>query len=46
MFALRCHRHGIRGLVIDPYNEIDHTRPAYMQETEYISNMLSKVWPG
>ncbi|KAG1653584.1 hypothetical protein FOA52_009699 [Chlamydomonas sp. UWO 241] len=36
-------RHGIRGLVIDPYNELDHARPPYMQETEYVSHMLSKV---
>jgi len=21
-------RHGVRGLVIDPYNELDHQRPA------------------
>src|SRR5262249_5606815 len=26
-------RHGIRGLVIDPYNEIEHQRPPNMTET-------------
>jgi hypothetical protein len=26
-------RHGIRGLVIDPYNEIEHRRPGNMSET-------------
>ncbi len=34
---------GIRGMVIDPWNEIDHTRPASMTETEYISYSLSKI---
>jgi twinkle protein len=36
-------RHGIRGLVIDPYNEIEHRRPANMNETEYVSQLLGKV---
>lgn len=36
-------RYGIRGLVIDPYNELEHRRPQYMTETEYVSGMLSKV---
>ncbi len=36
-------RHGIRGLVIDPYTELDHQRPEGMPETEYVSTMLSKV---
>lgn len=36
-------RNGIRGLVIDPWNEIEHTRPAAMGETEYISQSLSKI---
>jgi twinkle protein len=36
-------RHGIRGLVIDPYNEIEHKRPDGMTETEYVSQMLGKV---
>lgn len=34
---------GIRGMVIDPWNEIDHIRPANMTETEYISYSLSKI---
>lgn len=37
------YRYGIRGLVIDPYNELDHQRPASMNETEYVSLMLTKV---
>ncbi|XP_075659784.1 twinkle homolog protein, chloroplastic/mitochondrial isoform X1 [Castanea sativa] len=36
-------RHGVRGLVIDPYNELDHQRPASQTETEYVSQMLTKV---
>lgn len=36
-------RYGIRGLVIDPYNEIEHNRPSNMTETEYVSWMLRKV---
>ena len=36
-------RRGIKGMVIDPWNEIDHTRPAYLSETEYISKTLSKI---
>ena len=36
-------RKGIKGLVIDPYNEIDHTRPPGLTETEYISQTLSKI---
>ena len=36
-------RKGIKGLVIDPWNEIDHTRPQNLTETEYISESLTKV---
>ena len=36
-------KHGVRGLVIDPYNELDHSRQNHMSETEQVSNMLSKV---
>ena len=31
------------GLVIDPWNEMDHGRPSAMSETEYISQTLSAV---
>lgn len=33
----------MRGLVIDPYNELDHQRPSNQTETEYVSKMLSEV---
>lgn len=36
-------RFGIRGLVIDPYNEIEHQRPSNMTETEYVSHMLARL---
>jgi twinkle protein len=36
-------RHGIRGLILDPFNEIEHARPSNMNETEYVSQMLAKV---
>ena len=36
-------RYGIRGLLIDPYNELDHRRPANVSETEYVSQMLTRI---
>ncbi len=36
-------RHGIRGFVIDPWNEIDHSRAVQLSETEHISQCLSKI---
>ncbi len=36
-------RKGIRGLIIDPWNEIDHSRPSNLSETEYISKSLTKI---
>jgi twinkle protein len=36
-------RYGIRGLLIDPYNELDSRRPRDTPETDYIREMLSKV---
>ena len=35
--AALCARKGIRALTIDPYNELEHQRPAGMTETEYVS---------
>lgn len=32
-----------RALVIDPWNELEHWRPAAMSETEYVSRQLSLV---
>ena len=36
-------RNGIRVLVIDPWNEVEHSRPNGMSETEYIGQSLSKL---
>lgn len=36
-------RKGIKGLVIDPWNEIDHSREPGLTETEHISKCLSKI---
>lgn len=36
-------RFGIRGLIIDPYNELDHGRKERTTETEFVSEMLSKI---
>lgn len=42
-FDSRCESDVKRGLVIDPWNELDHLRPAALTETEYISQTLSLV---
>jgi len=34
---------GRRGLVIDPWNELEHWRPSNLSETEYVSQTLSTV---
>ncbi|WP_448206476.1 DnaB-like helicase C-terminal domain-containing protein [Azospirillum sp. sgz302134] len=36
-------RYGIKALIIDPYNEIEHRRPSGMTETEYLSQLLGKA---
>jgi twinkle protein len=36
-------RRGVRGVVLDPWNEIDHSRPGGLSETEYISQSLSRL---
>ncbi len=36
-------RHGVKGVILDPWNELEHSRPAGLSETEYISQALSKV---
>jgi twinkle protein len=34
-------RHGVRGLVIDPFNRFEHKRPRELTETEYIGQFLT-----
>lgn len=36
-------RYGIRGILIDPWNEIEHQCPDSMNEGKYISQVLSKL---
>jgi twinkle protein len=36
-------RHGIKGLIIDPWNEFEHTMPPGQTETFYISTMLGQI---
>jgi twinkle protein len=36
-------RHGLRGLIIDPWNEFEHTRPSGQTETEGISQALTQI---
>ena len=36
-------RYGISGLVIDPWNELDHSRPSRVSETEHISGCLTRI---
>lgn len=36
-------RKGVRGLIIDPFNEFDHTRAAGVSETEYIGLTLGRL---
>jgi len=38
-----CLRRGIHGLVIDPWNELESTRPPHMTETEFISQSLKRI---
>ncbi|MEW6710414.1 MAG: DnaB-like helicase C-terminal domain-containing protein, partial [Candidatus Riflebacteria bacterium] len=40
---IEVQRNGINGLVIDPWNEIEHSRPKNLTETEYISESLRKM---
>ena len=36
-------RRGVRGVIVDPWNELDHSRAQNLTETEYISLCLSKI---
>ena len=43
MARILVRRHGINGIVIDPWNEMEHSRPREMSETEYISKTLKHI---
>jgi len=36
-------RFGINGFILDPWNELEHKRPAMQSETDYISDFLSRI---
>lgn len=36
-------RHGVKGIIIDPWNELEHHRPKNMSETDYVSWALGKI---
>lgn len=36
-------REGINGMIIDPWNTIEHNKPDRVSETDYISSALSKI---
>jgi twinkle protein len=36
-------RHGVKLIVIDPWNEIEHDRPGEMSLTEYVSQVLRRI---
>lgn len=36
-------RHGISGLVIDPWNKLEYEQPAGMSETNFVSQQLDKI---
>jgi twinkle protein len=42
-FSHEIIENGIDGIVIDPWGDIEHKRPARMNETEYISFMLTQL---
>lgn len=37
------YRHGVNGIILDPWNEIEQQRPAGMSETEFVSQTLGKI---
>jgi twinkle protein len=37
------YRDGVKGIVLDPWNEMEHSRSGSVTETEFVSEVLSKV---
>ena len=43
-FAARCKDAGYQaGIVLDPWNRLEHRRPTHQSETEYISDALTQI---
>ncbi len=36
-------RHGVKGVVLDPWNELEYHRPTNLSETEFVSEALGKI---
>ena len=36
-------RHGVKGVVLDPWNELEYHRPPQLSETEFVSEALGKI---
>ncbi len=36
-------RHGVDGIVLDPWNELEYHRPQHLSETEFVSEALGKI---
>ena len=35
--------HGVQGIVLDPWNELEYHRPTHMNESEFVSQSLGKI---
>lgn len=42
-FGAAVRNYGVKGIVLDPWNEVEHQRPNNMTETEYIGQCLMKI---
>lgn len=40
---LVIYRTGVNGIILDPWNELEHHRPSGMSETEFVSQALGKI---
>jgi twinkle protein len=40
---IQVYRQGIKGVILDPWNEMEHSRAAALSETEYVSKALSQI---
>ena len=43
LIRVQVYRTGAKGVVIDPWNELEHSRPSNLSETEYVSAVLAKI---
>jgi twinkle protein len=40
---VQVYRQGIKGLILDPWNRMEHQRPTWQTETEYVGSVLNKL---